>query len=355
MNWISNIFWGLTWFALTVDGFRAVIAMLGWVPRSDGWLSRFVYGKYDRIVLFDALKDLGYNQRDGEVLVSRLQEVVPKKSLSSGVTNENVLMHVLSVLANCIQKYPRKVQYGGRTPSDSTYYINTMGATHNTDSLVVMVDAMVALINQQLENKKPDIIFVPKGGNPIFAKAVAESYGARLIVVKSNNDKSRVTLADPKSSDEQFLLLQSNYEGDWSSILQASEKQLSIVIDCNASGGSQLLDIACDLNKFIDSLATTQNSLNISKISDVFVLFRVDSKHRNVDQQYADLSLKIHRFFDLREKEKNMLYTLHNSHPDKEDPVNIYSPADSDKIKKIVQSLSNDHRVYWNAKLTDKS
>lgn len=351
---VSVIFWGLTWLALTVDGFRALIAMLGWVPRNDNWLSRFIYGKYDRIVLYDALKDLGYNRRDGEVLVSQLEGVALRRG-SSGVTNENVVMQILSVLANCIQKYPRKVQYGGRTPSDSAYYINTMGAAHNADSLVVMADAMVTLINRQLQDKKPDIIFVPKGGNPIFAKAVADSYGAELIVVKSKNDKSRVTF-EPKTNEEQLLLLRSNYEGAWSNITNsAEEEQLGIVIDCNASGASQLCDIACDLNKLIETLAATDCKLNIAKITDVFVLFRADSNHKDVDQRFADLSLKIHRFFDLRETEKNALYELHTSHSDDGDPVDIYSLADGEKITKIIKGLSKAKKLYWESNANDKS
>ncbi len=350
-DWVNNLIWSLICILLSVDSLRAVIAMLGIVPRNHKfkWLSQLVYGKYDRIVLYEALKDLGYPQRDSEALVADLQKSVPVTRPASGVNQENVTMHILSVLANYIQKYPRNIQYGGRTPSNSIYYIDTMEAVHHTRELNIMADAMVALISEQFHDRKPDIIFTPKGGNPIFAKAVADTFGAKLVVVKSQNDKSRVTLNDPNCQEE-FILFESNYEGSWDVVAHTDgQEQLGIVIDCNASGGSQLQEIACDLNRLISKLAGTSYKINIQQITDVFVLFRADTKHEDVDQGFKDLGLSIHRFFDLQEADKEALYQLHETHRDKE-PVNIYSPADRKEILSILGDLGEGKKLYWKNK-----
>jgi len=346
-GWVGTIVWSLIYIALTVDGFRAVIAMLGVVPRNNKWLSQLIYGKYDRIVLYEALKDLGYPQRDAEALVSGLQKSAPINRLISGVNKENVTTQILAVLANYIQKYPRNIQYGGTTLSNSTYYIDTMEAVHDDKMLSVMTDAMVVLISEKLKDKKPDVIFTPKGGNPIFAKAVADSFNAKLVVVKpKQHDKSRANLGGSLTPEEEFLLFKSNYEGSWTVATHAGESQLGIVIDCNASGGSQLHEIACDLNRLIDMLATTDYKLNIEKIMDVFVLFRADTRHKNVDKKFEDLGLHIHRFFDLQEAEKESLYELHETHST-EVPVDVYSPADENGIQKITEQLSKENKLYW--------
>lgn len=348
-GWFGTIVWALIYFALTVDGLRAVIAMLGIVPRNSKWLSRFIYGRYDRVVLYEALKDLGYPQRDAEVLIANLQKSVPVGQ-SSGVNKENVTEQVLAVLANYVQKYPRNIQYGGTTLSDSTYYIDTMEAVHDGNMLTVMTDAMVTLISERLGGKKPDIIFAPKGGNPILAKAVAESFSAKLVVVKpKKHDKSRANLGGSLTPEEELLLFRSNYEGSWTVATHEGEGQIGIVIDCNASGGSQLREIACDLNRLIDKLAGTKCELNIEKITDVFVLFRADTKHQNVDQKFRDLGLSIHRFFDLQEADKEALSQLHDMHSD-ETPVSVYSAADQPMISSILESLAKEDNLYWQTK-----
>lgn len=346
-DWVNSLIWSLICILLSVDSLRAVIAMLGIVPRNHKWkwLSQLVYGKYDRIVLYEALKDLGYPHRDSEALVAGLQRSAPATRPASGVNEENVTMHILSVLASYIQKYPRNIQYGGRTPSNSIYYIDTMEAVHHTDARNIMADAMVTLISDRFHDRKPDIIFTPKGGNPIFAKAVADTFGAKLVVVKPQNDKSRVTLSDPNLQEE-FLLFESNYEGSWDITAHTdSQKQFGVVIDCNASGGSQLHEIACDLNRLIDKLGTSCR-LNIEKITDVFVLFRADTKHQDVDQRFRDLGLSIHRFFDLQEADKEALYRLHEIHSDKT-PVDVYSPADQTEIRSILDHLDAEKELFW--------
>lgn len=350
-DWVDKLIWSLICILLSVDSLRAVIAMLGIVPRNHRWkwLSRLVYGKYDRIVLYEALKDLGYPHRDSEVLIAGLQKSAPITRPASGVNQENVTMHVLAVLANYIQKYPRNIQYGGRTPSDSNYYIDTMEAVHNTDVRNIMADAMVTLISERFHDRKPDIIFTPKGGNPIFAKAVADTFGAKLVVVKPQNDKSRVTLSNPNPQEE-FFLFESNYEGSWDITAHTDDQeQLGVVIDCNASGGSQLQEIACDLNRLIKKLAGTSYKLNIAKITDVFVLFRADTKHQDVDKKFKDLGLSIHRFFDLQETDKDALYQLHETHP-YNNPVDVYSPADRMEVSSILNHLDTEKKLYWENK-----
>lgn len=340
-DWVGNIVWFLIYSALTVDGFRAVIAMLGIVPRNKcKWLSRLIYGKYDRTVLYDALHDLGYKQRDAHAIVTNFEKNAVVIRPTSGVNNKNVTAYILSALANYIQEYPRQIQYGGRTPSNSVYYIDTMEAVHNNETLRVMVDAIITLISKYLQEEKPDVIFTPKGGNPIFAKAVADSLGAKLVVVKSMADKSRVTLSTPNER-EKLLLFRSNYEGSWSVASHVEKKQLGIVVDCNVSGGSQLCDIARDINELIDA-----GILNMNKINHMFALFRADMRHKDIDKRFEDLGLVLHRYFDLSEKNKRFLYQLHETKPEGE-CVDIYSPADMEEIKKILESLKENNNLYW--------
>lgn len=93
----------------------------------------------------------------------------------------------------------------------------------------------------------------PKGGNPLFAQAVANHYAASFIVAKSQNDKSRITsVAGDAITDFKI-----NYEGSGCVEEDHDCTQNSIIVDCNTSGGSQLIDIANDLRR-ISSLSNNK-------------------------------------------------------------------------------------------------
>ena len=71
-------------------------------------------------------------------------------------------------------------------------------------------------------------------------------------------------------SKEEFFV---NYEGSWW-LSESDKKKRCIIVDCNTSGGSQLLDIAKDIRMFIEK---NRDSIMIHMPSDVFVLFRAYS------------------------------------------------------------------------------
>lgn len=326
-------------FLLSLDTLRAVLAFLGWVnPRSK--FGRIIYGKQDVHIISTALQELGYSADSSNAIIQRMKKNAKFLSENSGITDANAAQHLVAMLANYTVKFENKIQYGVDSISQSNYYIDTMEIPHNERDLQEMSAIMSHLINTNRKKswkKKPNIIATPKGGNPLLAKEVAKPMGANLILAKGKKDKSRASGIQENTID----FFRTNYEGFWT-ILDGEPNQSCIIVDCNTSGGSQLLDIVKNIRDLVQNVG---QEAKIQIPDEAYVLFRADLDGEEIDKKFADVNCSLKRYFDLDEDTKEKLYKLKTSCEGKR-KVSVYYKHDMEEINSIIQSLK-DHQKYY--------
>lgn len=328
-----------------LDSIRAVLASLG-IVNPDTKFGRIIYGKRDKMIISSALRDLGYSSETTAEIVLKLKSVSKSADMANaGVKAEDAAIQLIIMLSKYIFEFNDMIVYGGKSLTRSKYYIDTMEISHNEEDKQKLAAIMIHLLYLTGSSKNaPQTIITPKGGNPLFAQAVAATLNSHLIVAKALTDKSRIRIADKSNySQEQFLV---NYEGSWF-LSKAQEKKSCVVIDCNTSGGSQLLDIVKDIRMYTDK---TKDSLMISIPSDVFVLFRADIDGDNIDAKFSEHKCELHRFFDLDETAKAKMYKLRASRKERGMVPSYYSDEDKDEAQEIISYLERKGLYYYNDK-----
>ncbi len=328
-------------FLLTLDTLRAVLAFLGWVnPRSK--FGRIIYGKQDTHIISAALQELGYSADSSNAIIQRMKKNAKFLSESSGITDTNAAEHLVAMLANYIVKFENKIQYGVDSISQSNFYIDTMEIPHNERDLQEMSAIMSQLINthrKKHRKKKPKIIATPKGGNPLFTKEVAKPMGANLILAKGKKDKSRASGIQENTIND----FRTNYEGFWT-VLNGEPHQSCIIVDCNTSGGSQLLDIVKNIRNLVQNEG---HAAKIQEPDEAYVLFRADLDGEAIDQKFADVNCALIRYFDLDEATKEKLYQLKTACEAKGRRVSVYYEEDKTEINNIISSLKDNKKFYY--------
>ena len=325
---------------LLLDTIRAVIAMMGWVnPNAKyAWI---VYGRFKSSLIAAGLKELGFEPQKGEELEKRTRKLVKQAQDSFGITKENAAERLICLITKYIVFFDKPIQYGNKTPTESSFYIDTMEMAHNAEDLRDMTSIMTFLYATQKKPKKPEVIVTPKGGNPLFAQSVASFYGATYVVGKSESDKSRITSVEKDKSID-FLY---NYEGAWSVAYNKKGKE-PIIVDCNASGGSQLLKIIQDLKEISDAFPDS----GIGHPREAYVLFKADvdkvSRGDNIDEAFKDNNCTLYRFFDLDEEVKQKIYNLKVSVGEGHTP-SLYNDDDKKQINEIINDIKAKKHFYY--------
>lgn len=291
---------------LGLDTLRSVLASLGIVKRETPFLGRIIYGKYDVIIVKEALRELGYSTQQAERIVGRLKNVTDKEKYPQADT----ALRLLYILSKYIIKFENVISYGliseGKMLSYSNYYINTMEATHNQNDLKELSHIMIRLLRNNKEDRV-DFIIVPKGGNPLLAQYIANELGANLIIAKDINDSAR-----PQESGELDRIGRIRYEGLNFLLERSDTKQIKgIVLDCNTSGGTQLVTIISDFNDLVEKC-----NYPIVPICNCYVLFKLvkldinSGKEINIDKKFDDINCHLFRLFDLDEEDKKELCNI---------------------------------------------
>lgn len=222
-------------------------------------------------------------------------------------TKRDFLQSLFILIADYIYEFDQEIAYGSETRVISRYYINTMEASLNNDSCSVMVKLLYQLYLKNYDkHPKIDFVLVPKIGNPILAMEFAKKCGAICIIRKGKDDNSRV-LSSNKDTLHKIL----NFEGlkTLQEIAKKSDSDLNgVIIDCNCSGGSSLIQSAGEFN----SLISNNLIVRINPIKNAYTLFRADNKlsPQIIDQKFSDSGLNLYRYVDLDEDIKSMLVSL---------------------------------------------
>lgn len=199
--------------------------------------------------------------------------------------------------------------YGTDSPVKTSVIINTMEGSLDNSSNELMAGLFVNLYTKAiLSSGHVDFVIVPKAGNPLVAKELANRFKAICLICKSEKDSSRVITSSGKSQ----VGLSLNVEGFsyLKNKADISEAPLNgIIVDCNCSGGGGLLRTATEFNSLVQS-----TGLNVNPVKDGMVLFRADQdlSTQEFDTKFseADNPINLRRFIDLDEDIKRRLLSL---------------------------------------------
>lgn len=320
---------------LSIDTIRSIIAAMGVIKHETPFLGRLIYGKYDIEATKEALKELGYNDQNANKEVQRLKNVIK----NDRYPQKDTALKLIYIMSKYITEFENNISYGMIEPnknlSQSKYYINTMEAVHNVTDLKELSHIMERLMKYYKEDRV-DFIIVPKGGNPILAQYIANELGAQLILAKDINDSAR-----PQETDELERLSRIRYEGlDLMLKKTRKEKYKGVVLDCNTSGGTQLVNIIKDFNNVV-----CECNLPIQLISDCYVLFKlvkVDSDSGQVidiNKKFTDNKCELHRFFDVDEEDKKNIFSIQTS--------DYHEAYDLGKLHSVLTNIKNKSRYYY--------
>lgn len=306
---------------------RDIVAATGVIPRDTKILGRIVYGKYDEDLLARSLLELGYNRKEALRRHKKMKEYIKDMEGKTTVTKENAPIQLILLIAKYIVEFESSIKYGGNT--ESNYYINTMEIVHDREDSKILCDIMCRLIYSH-NNEELDAIFVPKSGNPLLAEKIAECFNIPSVFVKDSQEKSKLH-SDNNAGENQI-----NLEG----ILQIKSigKLKCPIIDCNISGGSQIKNAIMEVNR--------EESLGI-KITDVFILFRVDDGKKDVEKTFRDLNVNLYRYFDLDEKTKKDIHQIKVNAQKEDRLVDIENVDDYRQAEKIIEELKRDKRYHY--------
>lgn len=327
---------------LGVDSIRAVIAAFGiFDPNSK--IGHIIYGKRDKAIVSAALRDLGYSAETTDEIVIKMNNISKSAYMANaGVNAEDAAVQLIIMLSKYILEFNDIILYGGRSLTHSNYYIDTMEISHNGGDKQKLAAIMIYLLYSKAQGKKaPEVIVTPKGGNPLLVQEIATNLNAHLLVAKASTDKARIRITGNSTySKEEFLV---NYEGSWC-LSEAEKKRGCIIVDCNTSGGSQLLDIVKDIRMLIEK---NKNSIMVHTPSDVFVLFRADIDGNNLDCIFDAHQCSIHRFFDLDEEAKTKMFRLKDDRKKKGRDLSYFSNEDVEAAKDIIRYLESRNLFYY--------
>ena len=336
-QYISKVPTDIIIIILALETLRNVIAWLGIVPKGKKY-SWLIYRSYSSLIVEDTLTALGFtNQKQKEIL--NTITYLGDSNVIKGAAKELVLL-----LSNYTRETTLELTYGKNTPVNTKYYINTMEASQNPLHLDIMCKIMMSLINKDNSiHKRPDFIITPKIGNPVFGHKFAEMNRMICLLRKGGSDKSRAQFdhtADITTSAVDNLRV--NYEGfqyllNKSNELQVGNKPLyGVIIDCNASGGSEILETIQEFNKLIE-----QTHLKIERIQYAYILFRPDV-HADADKSFHENGYFLKRYFDLDEDTKKLLIDIKTP---KTNLTKRKSKKNAIEIMDILKELYDKHYI----------
>jgi len=256
---------------------------------------------YEKQILKKALSDLGFSEAE-------IKEVtrINKRFIEDLKKYDKPIELLVSLIINCIYKLSDECVLSGE-PFKSNYYIHTMELVHNYSNLAKMAKIMNFLILNDKKRKQKEInfIIVPKGGNPLLARHIANQRDIDLLVLKGENEESSIKVNIDRYPKDFFKV---NFEGGYTLLKKAEnnphKKLNGIVLDCNASSGGQVYNAIDTFNTMVD-----KNVINANHIEVAYVLFRpYDAKSAFDDEAININKYRLERYFDLNEDLKNKLY-----------------------------------------------
>ena len=329
----SNLSIALILILLFFGTLRSAIAYLGWTR--GGPLEKYFYDqtheKLASLAVSKTFEEIGITPDTRSSIKLLCSQVIRNTRLLDGTQNLKKLLVLLAT-----NSHPCMSIYGKDTPVHTSVIINTMEASLVDESCTLMAELLIAIYTKKLSSYgNVDFVVVPKSGNPLLGKRLADMLKAMCLVCKSDSDSSRVMPENHSGNSNSNISL--NIEGFTylkQQALASSYPLTGILIDCNCSGGNGLIRTAAEFNRII-----SQSGANVKPLQNGMVLFRADLDLSPVDFdhkfQEAVTPLSITRYIDLDEHIKESLLGL--SHVIKSGNGEIHKPNVQQKVAEISQ------------------
>ncbi|QXC00210.1 MULTISPECIES: hypothetical protein [Aeromonas] len=291
---------------LFLSSLREILKSFG-VFKKLPYISSWIYGDAPDKQIKEAVKETLTAVGLGSTHTMNRLNIINPAVRHSILRPSSDIEKLIIFISKHIYKHEHPLVYGSKTPTKSSYYINTMDASLDDVQCKEMVRILYGLYTEIYKKTKPfDFIVVPKLGNPTFVKELCKEIGdCQLLIVKPDADRSRLRGKNPN------MMNNANIEGLNLLIERAkvSDRELNgAIIDCNCSGGSSLINAAEILNTTIE-----KNSLQyISPISHVLTIFRADTdlSPKEIDEKFNRKGLQLFRVIDLDEDIKSDIMAL---------------------------------------------
>lgn len=307
--YLFSIINGLILFVLALATLRAVIRnFFPIIPRDRKW-SWIVYNQYDKELLLNVFRKLGFTE---DTVIKGLRRAESESRFTSPPLPSYYDKELIELVSKYIYYSKKPLTFGKNSIVKTHYYINTMEASHNNEHSKLMCEIIGSQVIKEIGHL-PDFIICPKAGNPLLGRRFAHTYQIISIFGKSSEEKS---LANIDEFDYKNRLL-INIEGSNYLIKKAEEnvhKQLEgILIDCNTSSGTQIIDVMNNYNEIIKNIRTDSGEkINIEPIKKAFVFFViVDEESKiDIDNNFEKKDYNLYRGYDLTEELKKQIYNF---------------------------------------------
>ena len=327
---------------LFVDTIRSIIASLGWIRR-DSKVGRFVYGKNEKNILISALREMGYSSEKTEKNAKSMRALAADLSKKTNVKEKDADIWLILLLAKYTEMFSNEISYGGNISLQSHYFIDSMGISHNKEDLYILNSLMHHLLTRKLHGgKKPDVIISLKGGNPIFARAVAVDLNSKLINAKPKDDNSRINDSVESESDS-IDAFKINFEGA-GHVLESKEKLSCIILDCNTSDGEKMRDAIAEINRVASK---NKKKFKLKYPKQAFVLFCTPSSEIDIEEIFSTLGVSLVRYFDVDESTRKKLYKLKERCKDERRMPSFFYKSDKEEAGQILQYIKQNNKYYY--------
>lgn len=240
-----------------------------------------------------------YNKKMQEpVLCSRIYERT--QTFSDGSKIRFIIERLLLMDGKHIKKFPDGYFHRSKFASEikSEYFINSLEASYVEEDLNIMTIAIRRLLAESGLHNIDFVLFL-KNGNQMLARNVFKDDRSIVYICKIDEHSSYVPQGEMVPIDSYSI----QYENldQLLSFAQANNnmKNLNgIAIDCSISTGEGLKDSINHFNQLLEE----HRNLRINKIEHAFILYC----HKDFDD--TTISFKLHRYFDMDEEIRRMIY-----------------------------------------------
>lgn len=243
-------------------------------------------------------KWLIYNKKAQDpVLCSRIYERT--QAFNDGSTIKSIIERILLMDSKHIKKFPdgyfRRSKFA--TEIRSEYFINSLEASYVEEDLNIMTLGIRRLLNESNLHNIDFVLFL-KNGNQMLARNIFKFDRSIIYICKIDEHSSYIPQGESVPIDSYSI----QYENlDW--LLQSAKANNQnclngVAIDCSISTGEGLKDSIDHFNNLLDE----HRDLRINKIEHAFILYC----HKDFDD--SSVSFKLHRYFDMDEEIRRMIY-----------------------------------------------
>lgn len=260
---------------------------------------------------FDIPKDrkwsgLFYNKKEREEIPYCYQlNKINRNKVPIGYKS-NLMSKLILVLGNHTKYFEEGVFCDRKKMIKINHLVSTLEASHDTDDLKIMVEAIEKLFFDIAAKINIDFIISLKGGNVILVEKLIQLHNYELIHLTYNRnlffESFGVSISNENDVKAGNSLRFENID-ELLRVAKASKRKLNgIVLDCSFSSGDGIIACVKDFNELINQ----NDGININSIKHIRTIYS------HIDKDISDKleDCEIEYLFSLNPEIRKLLYKL---------------------------------------------